>query len=555
MSEISKHKTRMATIRKHQSKSHLQEVLAGNQNGQHLDGIIDRKFLKDTDINKVFVKKIDSLDLIASQEEVDTALLELGNQVNSDSILKPVFLGLLDGTMRAFKLGTKQGFTATRLYNECISFNYKTVQFNSQLDSFTESIIEKNNIAEFSKETKYVNGKLYRNQEESVVVRDGTKMKKFKDSKFQGSYTAEDDYNNKNKIYKNKTHAKSLDKKEQAAEVDHALSCADICNELKSNKALNTSDIKKIVNLDENFVVTSKKNNRGSLVGKFDKSAKDLKKELNQGYVINKKGVKTKLTAEDKETRMAMIDKMGKSQNTVDKKVNQKVASNILSDKKVQKRLSGDALNSSGHQVIGELVLHLIKPLYFELNDCFQEGIEEGVSATNFKQALKIRIKRMKQYLMANALTLLKGDTLSFFKNFISMLLEGILNCFVGIFKQVIRIMKEGFKILLQILPVLRDSETSLAQKGDAILKLIASSATIFAGIGIEAWLNSLSVPEPWSIILASILSAVLTTLTMYLLDKMDLFGVNEEFKRKRISELLDLQIEKNEIDLLAIFE
>ena len=41
-----------------------------------------------------------------------------------------------------------------------------------------------------------------------------------------------------------------------------------------------TCSIKNIVNIDENFVVTSKQNNAGEITGKFDKSQVELQQEL-----------------------------------------------------------------------------------------------------------------------------------------------------------------------------------------------------------------------------------------------------------------------------------
>jgi hypothetical protein len=149
----------------------------------------------------------------------------------------------------------------------------------------------------------------------------------------------------------------------------------------------------------------------------------------------------------------------------------------------------------------------------------------------------------MKSYIYKQAANALGEGLLSFFKNFISMLLEGIVNCFVGIFKSVFRMMKEGIKALMQIMPILNDKKKSPSEKGDAILKLLASSLTVFASIGIESWLNSLGIGEPWSIIISSILTAVLTALTMYLLVKLDLFGVEEGARIAKVDELLTMKI------------
>uniref|UniRef100_UPI003D22FC6A hypothetical protein n=1 Tax=Aeromonas rivipollensis TaxID=948519 RepID=UPI003D22FC6A len=188
-----------------------------------------------------------------------------------------------------------------------------------------------------------------------------------------------------------------------------------------------------------------------------------------------------------------------------------------------------------------------------ELKDCFAKGIEEGVNANSFKSALSIRIGRMKAFIMKQAKDQLKDGVFSFFKNFVSMLLEGIVNCFVGIFKSIFRMVKEGFKVLMNIIPILRDKNKSMAEKGDAILKLSAGSLTIFASIGIESWLNSVGIGEPWSIIISSVLTAVLTALVMYLLDKMDLFGLKEEARLNRISEILSLRTEETRDEILTM--
>ncbi len=245
-----------------------------------------------------------------------------------------------------------------------------------------------------------------------------------------------------------------------------------------------------------------------------------------------------------------MIAKMESSRESIDKRTNAKVVENILKKREVQGRLAKDAGMSAMHQSIGDLLMFLIKPLYFELNDCLRNGVLDGVSKESFKAALKVRINRMKNYVLAKAKTTLGEGVYRFFKNFVFMLLEGIVNCFVGVYKHVIRAVKEGTKMMFQIVPILRNRKLSASEKGNAIIKLIAGSMTILAGIGLESWLNSIGLDEPWSIILSSVLSAVLTTLVMFMLDKMDLFGVNKKHKVERITEILTLRVEadKNEI-------
>ena len=102
------------------------------------------------------------------------------------------------------------------------------------------------------------------------------------------------------------------------------------------------------------------------------------------------------------------------------------------------------------------------------------------------------------------------GDNIGeFIKGFITSLTECIINLFVGVFKQVLKILKEGIKIFAQSAKILFGKESEQmtpAQKGDAIIKLIGGSVVAIAGIGIEALLAKIGIGEPWSVILSTML-------------------------------------------------
>lgn len=591
MSDLHKLKARRAKLRALKKHSHIRAVPQNVKDNRHLHSDIDKDVLTFSDISQEYSERIRKFDTSVSKDEVNAFLKSLSDQTNTlEHILEPIFLSLLDGTMRAFKIGTKQGITASRLYNECKLFNYNTPTHNNlMLDSYTEHLNEQENITKHDERAVYKKGHLdYETSDNSqnLNMRDGKKMSMAKDEHFNGKLTASDGYGGSKEIYENKTHAKGVDKESQRTEMDHIVPCAEICNSLKKNKGLSDLDIKNIINIEENLTATSFENNRGKGIGKFDKSRSELQKEVDQGYVKEKGD----LSNEDLEVRKNMISKMDCAQKAIDAKTNQTVINNFFESKKnfkertereyriqktkegkkvdedalkghvkeklenrknVRNRMSHDAYNSAASQSIGDLIIFMIKPLYFELRDCFINGIEKGVNTNSFKAALSIRINRIKSFVMNQAGNMLKDGLLAFFKNFVSMLLEGVVNCFVGIFKSIFRMVKEGLKILMQIIPILRDNKKTMTEKGDAILKLAASSLTIFASIGIESWLNSIGVGEPWSIIISSVLTAILTTLTMYLIDKMDLFNLQEEARLKRINEILSLRVEETTEEML----
>ncbi|MBP1018234.1 hypothetical protein J8628_15040 [Serratia fonticola] len=554
MTSTKAHLARINKLRHVRNAPALKSVATASAIATHLAGEVDASFVDGCQASGAYRSVIEGADLTVSNDDVMARLDAISTGSAIDNILEPVFLSLLDGTMRACNIGTRQGITPSRLYHECRAFSYQATDSNGQtLDSYSEHLNERQNIERFSEQSSFNGGEMTRN-DESLTMRDGAKMKARKESHFSDNLRAVDEYGN-GTIYQYKKHAKSEGQQEQAAEVDHVLSCAEVCNNLKSNKALKLEDIKSIVNIDENYAVTSMQNNRGEKTGKFAKSREELQQEIDQGYVVVKKGkkdVKHTLTEEEVKTRQTMVEKMDIAQKKIDAKTNETVFDNIRNDRDVQKVLAKDAAQASGHQSLGDLILFIIKPLYYELRTCLSHGIEAGVGVSDFSQALSIRLGRMKDHIMKNAVVLLKEIALGFIKNFLSMLMEGIVNCFVGVFKNIMRMVKEGFKVLMQTVPILRDKHSSMAQKGDAILKLVAGSLSVFAAIGLESWLSGLGLPGPLPILLSSVLTAVITALVMLMLDKLDLFGANKALKKQRIDELMAQEIATAESEMIA---
>ena len=481
-------------------------------------------------------------DIKVSDLEVEEFINQFNTKEASiDAIMGPAFLSLIDGTMRAFKIGTKQGLTASRIYNECKSFTYNKDRYiDYEVDRFTEHLNEQNSIKEFDNKSKYEQGGIFQREgEESLGMRDQAKMDRYKREHFKGEDAAQDEYSPRDKVYKdNKTAFKQVDQIDepsrgerhpQSAETDHIIPCTELCNNLKSNKALNSQDIKDILNNEANLAVT----NHDLNLWKGGKTNEELIKKHSEDFSIKQ--------------REEMNRKSQKARSNLENETNKKVVGNIINDQTVKSRLAKGATEAASNRAVGDVIIFFIKPLYFELSDCMRNGIEKGVDAHGFLKALKKRFGRLKDYIQRNVSGMIQGGALNFIKSFFSMLIEGILNCFIGVFKHIVRAISEGIRILMKIIPVLKDSSKTAAEKGDAILKLVALSATALAGIGIESYLNTLGIGEPWSIILASVLSTVVAALVMYLLDKMDLFSLKRNLRNSRIREALELM--KNETD------
>ncbi|UXM82940.1 hypothetical protein N7V09_05075 [Shewanella seohaensis] len=310
MSSAKEHKLRLERIKNFQSTQRLKPLATGEVLQKYSDEIVDLTFIAKNDVNAVYATRIKEFKLDVTRKEAISLIEAVSSGSAIDNILEPVFLSLFDGTMRAFKIGTTHGITASRLYNECKSFTYESASKSIALDSYTESLNERENIKRFGEQSSYSNGDMTRGNQ-TINMRDGTKMNKVKEIHFNGNPRATDGYDGST-VYQSKKHAKSAGESTQTGEVEHIISCAEVCNQLKSNKALNVTDIKDILNDEDNLLVTSMQNNRGAKTGKFDKSSTELEQEINQGYVIDKQGRRKNLSEKDIETRKKWLAKWPK---------------------------------------------------------------------------------------------------------------------------------------------------------------------------------------------------------------------------------------------------
>ena len=181
------------------------------------------------------------------------------------------------------------------------------------------------------------------------------------------------------------------------------------------------------------------------------------------------------------------------------------------------------------------------------MRDIFNNGLKaRELSASSNIDAIKKRFKRVKDYIFSHLKELVKGNLTDFIKNLVSTFIEGIIGCFVGIFKKIIKVVKEGIKIFIKAYKILWGNEgeglTDRA-KWDAVIKMIGASIGVLAGIGIEALLQNLAVAGPFLAPLSVFLGGVITAVFMYVLDKADLFSVKSEQRRNAITKIFDERI------------
>lgn len=458
----------------------------------------------------------DQQDSIAVLDQVYEEFEDGGDVI--DGLVTPVFLNICDGLVKHPKLGLqKSGITATRLVGEIKNFSYDDVHKSKR-----DVIQDKANLDQNTDSNTRV--RKYKRDD----YEDKKRMKEYKDTYLKTK--SRDEYTNKNKV---------KDKKPQP---DHVVSLKSAVSEYGKSKFLSKKELKETLNKDFNFAVTN-----GSL--NQSKGAQDNKDAVNNtGTIAGEQTEKTK---------QRMIDKEKESRKQVEGELNSTVGDNLLKDgkkvfhgkSKLVNQAKDQAIEDGKNKALGEVVILIIKPVYYEFSDIFKNGMVANLNVSDKIEAFIMRMKRVKDYVLKNCVGGVFDIIKDLLKNFVSMLINGIVNAFVGLLKRVLKVISEGFMSVVEAFKIMMkpSEELSSAQKADAITKLLATTVVTFLGAYFE---NSVlgfmdgTVLEPFKDIIMIMLTGIATTVVVWLLDQADIFSVKDEKRMMRVKEIFELRIE-----------
>ena len=498
-----------------------------------------------------------------------------------DNVVTPVLSTVVDSVlaMKCFKgVSRKMGLSAQRVIQECQSFNYEGKVSFLMPDSFVES---KNNA-----EIQHQWGEENRSQYDRSLYENTNAMNKYKKGKIKengGRVNMEDEYRLTKDITGSKATAdkrRNDPKNEHIAETDHIIPLKTVFSELQNNSALSDGDIKRLANQDYNFAVTGRMVNnpkrdmsntefikeqdrrkkeglpyveldetqRANMIRMEKEAQQAINNAVNETVLENLRGAGKADRAERKAAMEAEQNKLGRKltkeeRDAVDKK---------LATKKAKDIHLGNAKNAGKQSLMylaGNVVLLVMKPLYYEIKDIVMNGFQNGVHAKGVKEALSIRFGRVKEYVWnyISSQKAMLGSLYDMLKDFISAFIEGIIGMFVGVFKKILRVLKEGVKIGMQAYSTLFGEESknkSAAEKGDAIVKLLGGSVVALCGIGINALLEKLPMlNEEGREVISTLLSGLASILLFYALDKADLFNVKKDKREQRLNEVFEMRI------------
>lgn len=540
------------------------------------------------------LQEMELYDEKTSQEVLDEVHEKFDSAEHlEDEVLKPVFMSVIDGLLEATSGGRaarKKGLTASRVVEECTSFSYDDLEDNhTNVNGYTEykninhdEIEYQVQLEKWKKDGKngdrpQYNGSVNSNSTQEYVrsnLEDSSAMNDYKEKQRHGEKKIKDEYTGKDNLYvsqnnmpdnyNDETHRKQ-------AQPDHIVPLKQLHEQYKHNYALDDSDLKRIANSESNLAITSAEinqvkrdmtnkqyiewmdehgkpldeNTKKIMLQKQKEATKSIESDVNKTVAKNLVG---KGQVDEKAMKNAVNEfKENNGQAPTEEQRNQ-IEQNLI--KKKTNEIRGTAVKNAAGQAkdyaVGNLILFIVKPIYYEISDIFKNGLKEGVGADSGTQALGIRFTRVKKYVMIHAKAFFGDSILDFVKGFVSSLIEGIISLFVGMLKQVLKILKEGVKIIVgsvQILFGKNAKAMSPAQKGDAIIKLIGGSVIAISGVALESLLNKIGIGEPWSVVLSTMLSGIASALFMYILNKADLFSTKAEKRYERVKEIFDERI------------
>lgn len=521
-------------------------------------------------------------DRLSAKDLFDEVNAQFDRESVETDVIMPVFTTIADSILdlKCFHGMTKKlGLTSSRIVAECRDFNYYGRISLLMPDSFAEN---RNQTDEQKAWADKNRPEYIRAQFENVATM-GRYKKRIAQKSGQGKNIV-NEYNLRKEITikKDDPDLRRRDPNHRYnTETDHIIPLKRIFENIQGNAGLSDGDIRNIANQDCNFAVTSR-------------SINNAKRDMTNSEFIKKQD---RLKAEGKpyielspETRENMIRMEKEAQKEIDKSINSTVINNLTgkgnNDRAVRKvaiaqreQELGRKLTSQEREVIdrelsrnkainihvgnakkagkqgmmyalGNVVLEALKPLYYEVKDGFLYGFKEGVNATTYKEAFRIRFTRIKNYIYSQLCSLKNflGNIMDALKCAVSALIEGLIGMFVGIFKKIFRLLKEGVKVFIEAWPVLFGKESknkTAAQKGDAIIKILGGSAVALCGIGID-WLldNYASMLPEWSRgAISTLITGLASALTFYALDRADLFNVKADKRNQRIDEIFQERI------------
>lgn len=338
--------------------------------------------------------------------------------------------------------------------------------------------------------------------------------------------------------------------------LDHVISAKEIHEDKLLRLSTETQTRDKMATRKENLVPTDSSLNQS-------KNAHDLKAWMN----VQRKDGKT--NAEFYEIDPKRADDVYSTA-----KLNYQIEKTLAVGKHFGSKIATTGTVEAGkmglQQSIGLLLTEFFATTFDEISDAYKNGFKDSLKSQSFFEALRIRLSRISERVAArwkDALSAFKEGAIS---GFLSNLVTMLINTLVTTGKRIVRVIREGFLSITKALKMALFPPEGMtrAEASDAALKLLATGITVSLGILAEEVVEktvlaffSTHLPPlaPFaptvSAIFVGAMTGIVSSLLVYGLNQLDVFGVNNQRKHDFVLLELDNLIAESDKNFDSAYE
>lgn len=209
-------------------------------------------------------------------------------------------------------------------------------------------------------------------------------------------------------------------------------------------------------------------------------------------------------------------------------------------------------VNQGLQQALGALISEFISASYSEVKDILDNGWKNGKYDVSWVDALVTRLNNIKSKLLSKWKNVVEAFATGALSGFFSAIITALINMFVRTGKNIVRLIREGFMSLMKALKTFMFPPEDLTPKQAAheATKVLATglvvSGSILAGEAIATMLNGIPFADTISMVLTGMISGLGSLFVVFMIDKLDLLGVNKNERHDFIMGKLESRIELN---------
>jgi len=236
---------------------------------------------------------------------------------------------------------------------------------------------------------------------------------------------------------------------------------------------------------------------------------------------------------------------------------NDKIEKTVFVTKKAAQDGVKIGTNQGLQQALGALLSEFISASFFEVKDILSNGWENGQYDISWIESLSSRMNNVKNKLLLKWKNIAGAFASGTLSGLLSTIVTALINMFIKTGKNIVRLIREGFMSLMKAIKVLifPPEGMTLQQASHEASKVLTTGLIITGGIlvgeSIATILNGIPFADTISVVLAGLISSLGSLFVVFMLDKLDLFGINEnerhEFIMGKLGPRITLSIERSE--------